>query len=218
MLSDCSSALSGSVAVWQTSTLVCVGLALCCIYFSHKPAGMSDNAIVFLDLATSAAEASQRIAHLKTLLLNAKIIIANEYRDAMQPSEYLPGPRAIEAAPNFAIAHLRQRVNNGVDFVVARESYPQAESQPPPCPACGVAASVEEQLNVLNVWLAGNEPPWTCGACGKTTSAGDWVGAFACFVSELAVRFNNWPEHTPSFANNISLQLGPRSRIVYEHF
>jgi hypothetical protein len=93
---------------------------------------MSDNAVVFLDLATDATEAPRRIAHLKALLLEAAIIVPNSQKNIWQPSEYLPGPRAIEVAPHFALDHIRQLASNGIDFIATRESYPQSECDPPP--------------------------------------------------------------------------------------
>lgn len=181
---------------------------------------MSENAIVVVELSTRRTDAPERIAMAKKWLLENGIIAPNAQRDElMQPSEHRAGPRAIEIAPPFAPEHVRGLVNNGVDFVCERRvHHPTANYEPPRCPSCGARADADAHSQLIEPWLENEEPRLMCQACGEVHLAGDWIGKFSFYVSELAVRFNNWPDIEPSFLAKLGEILGPRARVVYEHF
>jgi len=180
---------------------------------------MSENAIIVVELSLSAAEAPERIAAAKKLLLDEGIVVPNERRDALwQPSEYRAGPRAIEVAPALAHEHIRKLANNGVDFVCERQVHHGIENyEPPQCPACHVASDPDAHSALVEPWLEGGEPSFVCQACGAANLVGDWVGKFTFQVGEAAVRFNNWSDVDTAFLAKLGASLGPRARIVYEH-
>ncbi len=181
---------------------------------------MSENAIVVVELSTTPTDAPGRVVAAKKWLLEDGIIVPNEHRDRlMQRSEHRAGPRAIEVAPAFAHEHVRGLANNGVDFVCKRQvHHPSANYEPPDCPSCGARADSDAHSQLIKPWLENEEPVLACRACGQVHLAGDWTGKFSFYVSEVAVRFNNWPCIEPSFLAKLGEILGPRSRIVYEHF
>lgn len=180
---------------------------------------MSENAIIVVELSTSASEAPARIAAAKAWLLENGIIAPNDHRDdLMQPSEYRAGPKAVEVAPSFAHEHVRTFANNGVDFLHERQvHHPMENYEPPSCPSCGVPADGDAHAELIEAWLEGGEPPFACQTCGTAQPAGDWVGKHSFYVSDLAVRFNNWAYIEASFLARLGALLGPRARVVYEH-
>lgn len=180
---------------------------------------VSENAIIVVELSTPLPHVEGRLSAVRDWLLQAQIIEANARRDALwQPSEFSAGPRAVEVAPPLAHDHIRKLANNGVDFVRERAiHHPTENYEPPPCPACGVPADEDAHGEILEAWLEGDEPPFSCAACGKATAAGDWVAKFTFYVGNLAVRFNNWSDIDPDFLARIGERLGPRWRVVYEH-
>lgn len=120
----------------------------------------------------------------------------------------------IEVAPSLA----RALANTGVDFVCERQVHHPIENyEPPLCPSCSVSADADAHGELIESWLEGEEPTFACHACKAAHPAGDWIGKFTFYVSELAVRFNNWSEVDPSFLARLGGILGPRARVVYEH-
>jgi hypothetical protein len=71
--------------------------------------------------------------------------------------------------------------------------------------------------SLLVAWLDGDEPLVFCQGCGHRYLLGDAAGRFNAYVSEIAVRFNNWPPLTAAFLDELGRVLGPRPRIVYVH-
>jgi hypothetical protein len=176
---------------------------------------VSENAIIVCELATTAAEAPARAQVVTKWLLERRIIEPNpEPHEFLRPSAFRAGPRAVEAAPDLRTYSLPS--NGGVDIVSTRRvHHPIGNYEPPRCPSCGAPNDAAHDL--IEGWLEGEEPDVECAACAKTHLLGDWSGEFNFCVSEIAVRFNNWPPLAPRFLEELSARLGARVRVVYEH-
>ncbi len=180
---------------------------------------MSERAVIVCELSTTRADAPECVRVVKQWLLERGVIEPNAARhERLQPSEFRAGPRAIGVAPEFAMEHWRNLVNNGVDVVCARNLYHPVENyEPPPCPTCGAARVDHPLAESVEQWLDGEEPVAVCAACSKGHPLGDWVSEFSWYVAEIAVSFNNWPTIDRPFIEELGGLLGPRWRIVYQH-
>jgi hypothetical protein len=176
---------------------------------------MGESAIVVCELSVAGAKALERADGARDWLLTRGIIEPNYSRDALwQPSAFRAGARAIEVAPELADATACARANNGVDIVRDRAvHHPVENGTPPTCPACGSVGN--DITSLLVAWLEGDEPPVVCPGCSNRYLLGDAAGRFNAYVSEIAVRFNNWPPLTAAFLDELGRVLGPRPRVVY---
>jgi len=180
---------------------------------------MSEHAVIVCELSATRAEAPERARAAKQWLLERGIIQPNAARDELwQPCEFLPGPHAIDVAPEFALEHWRNLWNNGVDIVAERRLHHPIENyDPPPCPTCGAARVDHPVADSFDPWLEGQELLAVCAGCGESHLLGDWVSAFSWYVAEIAVYFHNWPIIDGAFFEELGALLGPRWRIVYQH-
>lgn len=185
---------------------------------------MSEHAIVLVDLSISEDEAPSRAAAVARWLLDQGVIEPNPESDPVSdpdplgcPSAYRPGPRAAEVAPD--IHQAAKPANNGVDFVSLRQVHdPGGNYEPPSCRDCEMFLDTGLHIGLIQPWIDGPEPDVTCPVCGESALLGDWSGEFAIHVANLAVRFNNWPRLTEKFANELGSLLGPRTRVIYQHY
>jgi hypothetical protein len=182
---------------------------------------VSENAITIVELSAIGPVARERAAAARDWLLEAGVIVPNADRDDLwQPSEFAGGPRAATAFPDHreSAAQLGVLGNSGVDIVTERQVFHSVENyEPPACPSCGTPIDEEDHHDLIDGWLAGEEPSVRCPACGTTSLIGDWPGEWTFQVGELAVAFNNWPPLSAEFLASLGGLLGPRWRVVYEH-
>ena len=109
--------------------------------------------------------------------------------------------------------------NGGVDIISGRRVHDSGGNyEPPTCRRCEAPLDSTVHIEFIQPWLDASEPEVTCVVCDETALLGDWSGEFAIHVANLAVRFNNWPPLPEGFANELGSRLGPRSRVIYQHY
>jgi hypothetical protein len=178
---------------------------------------VGDECVTVVEMSVDALEAADRADAVIHWLLERGVIVPNPIRGSTwQPSAYLPGPRAQEAAPGFHEADYTL-ANNGVDVLVERELYRDTTPHAPPaCPTCGYELPEATLERLIRPWLDGQEPQLDCPGCGTVRTLGDWPDGY--LVGELAVRFNNWPPLSDEFLAALGARLGPRWRAVREQY
>ncbi|MER6445684.1 hypothetical protein DEJ51_14640 [Streptomyces venezuelae] len=177
---------------------------------------MSDSAIIVAELTVPAREAPDRAAATADWLLEEGIIRTNDRPDPLwRPSRYVPGPTA-----STALADRRHTpgdaVGDGVDLLDRRQVHdPGGNYTPPGCPRCAVPLDEDTHTALILPWFDGDEPLATCAHCGAAALLGDWTGHWAVLVSNLAVRFTNWPPLGDAFLRALHARLGPRCRLIH---
>jgi hypothetical protein len=177
---------------------------------------VSDDCVTVVEISIGPLEAADRADAVVQWLLETGVVVANTDRGQWQPSAYRPGPRVHSVVPSWH-EHDYTLANNGVDVMVERQLYHSLEAyRPPACPACGHRLDEAAHDTFATPWLAGREPAVTCPACGATNPLGDWPDSYQ--VGELAVSFHNWPPLAEEFLAELGGRMGPRWRVVHEHY
>jgi hypothetical protein len=176
---------------------------------------MSDSAIIIAELTVSALDAPARAAAAAAWLLDQGIIQRNDQPDPLwKPSQYVAGPAATTAAPDFH--QYPDLANSSIDILDQRRVHDSGGNYTPPtCPNCSASLDQDAHIALIEPWL-GAEPTVTCTNCGAATRLGDWNGRWAIHVANLAVRFNNWPLLKDTFVDLLYDHLGPRCRVIYQ--
>lgn len=178
---------------------------------------MSDDCVTIVEISIGPLEAADRADTVIQWLVDTGVVVPNRQRDEVwQPSAYRPGPDVHKAAPSWQETDYTL-ANNGVDIVVERQLYHSVEAyEPPACPNCGHRLDEATPEALMTPWLDGTEPEVACPACGQRHPLGDWPDSFQ--VGELAVSFHNWPPLTEDFLAALGERMGPRWRVVHEHY
>jgi hypothetical protein len=185
---------------------------------------MSEHRLTLVRLDVLSASKAESIAdQVRDWLLAREVIAPNDrHHELWQPSAWMPGTgaRAVVADVSWYEAFL-DTANNGVDINAESQCYHPVDDEVPHCPSCSAAVPDSYFLDYdawLERWMRErHEPSFTCGSCGKTTKAGDWVGDFCVAVGAPAVTFNNWPHLDGDFMTEVLRQLGGRARVVRAH-
>lgn len=178
---------------------------------------MGDACVTVVEISIDPLEAADRADGVITWLLDTEVVVPNRHRTSgWQPSAYQPGPRVRRAVPSWHDADYTL-VNNGVDVLVERQLYHSLGAYVPAlCPACDHPLDESTHEALAQPWLDGAEPEVTCQQCGAWHPLGDWPHSFQ--VGELAVCFNNWPAPCGAFLAELGARMGPRWRVVHEHY
>ncbi|NKE62329.1 hypothetical protein FXN61_38565 [Lentzea sp. PSKA42] len=179
---------------------------------------MSEHAIRLVEISLTAEEAERRAAVVASWLLDRGVIVVNENRSLMAPSEFRAGPRCSAAAPEAD--RWVGGGHTGVDVVAERRVHHAVENyEPPACPRCGAEAISDSAHHALiEPWLYERvEPSVRCVTCGQSSLVGDLEGRWSFHIGELAVVFHNWPPLFPEFVAELGAVMGPRTRVVVDH-
>ena len=177
---------------------------------------MGDQCVTIVEISVGPLEAADRADVIVQWLVDSGIVVPNQRRNQWQPSAYRPGAHVRRAAPTWHDVDYTL-ANNGVDVLVERQLYHSLEEyRPPACPVCGHRLDEATHEALATPWLAGQEPSVTCRACGATNPLGDWPDSYQ--VGELAVSFHNWPPLAEEFVAALGGRMGPRWRVVHEHY
>jgi len=178
---------------------------------------VSDDCVTIVEISIGPLEAADRADTVIQWLVDTGVVVPNRQRDEVwQPSAYRPGPDVHKAAPSWQETDYTL-ANNGVDVVVERQLYHSVEAyQAPSCPTCGHPLDESTHEGLMTPWLDGTEPQVRCPACDAVHPLGDWPGSFQ--VGELAVSFHNWPPLADDFLASLGARMGPRWRVVHEHY
>jgi DNA-directed RNA polymerase subunit RPC12/RpoP len=177
---------------------------------------MGDSYQIIADLDATEAEAEALAEKVRTWLIEQRII-APEPADCVLGDEdgYPPGEGFLQAIEDPQWAHMIKNAVNGVEFIVGRTVFHTLGLELK-CRACGKEFEPEDEWNdAVTAWYEGDdEVKLACPQCGHEERLVEWDGPWPWALGHLGLQFWNWPPLSPQFIQQVSQQLGHRTRVV----
>lgn len=171
-----------------------------------------------LDFEISPAEARERAEHIRTWMIEKKVLLS-ELSDCTLGEEggYPPGPEYYQVTEGRS--ELLARLNiNGVEFGTQREyAYCMSDQQTIECSHCGVISEMpEECYEGIQRWIEGeDEILISCPSCKTTKPYNEWKFNPPLGLGYLRITFWNWPPLKESFLKSIQEQFGLTTIMTY---